>query len=240
MTQMNKNKLMVSINKYYSLIFNFNIDHKIIFLVIEPPQEYFFNIHVYKKWNTKKIEKEGFVKKLSNDAHMQKCLYKAYYDYFSKKTAITFKTLEYYDMISFTVLQDDEVNVDINIHVGETIDVEDDNGTGIREYALIKGIFTHIANDNKRYAFFILDWYYNTGQIDNLTGSKIYKLQESVDISWSHIHSFHIVDRIPRVHFVHNCKVNCVNGHASDNLEYLLNEFFYTVVSNTVIMLFTY
>ena len=73
-------------------------------VVIESPQECFFNIRVYKKWNTTKIEKEGFVKKLSNDTHMQRYLYKAYYDYFGKKTAITFKTLEYYDMIKYTVL----------------------------------------------------------------------------------------------------------------------------------------
>jgi hypothetical protein len=172
------------------------------------------------------------VKKLSNDTHMQRYLYKAYYDYFGKETAITFKTLEYYDMISYTVLQDDDVNIDIDIHVGEIIDIEDDNGTEMREYALIRGIFTHIANDNKKYAFFILDWYYNTGRIDNLTESKIYKLQESADVSWPHIHSFHIVDRIPRVHFVHNCKINYANGHASDNSEYLFNEFFYMVVSN--------
>jgi hypothetical protein len=164
---------------------------------------------------------------------MQKSLYKAYCDYFGKKTAITFKTLEYYDMISYTVLQEDDVNIDVDIHVGETIDVEDDDGPEIREYALIRGIFTHIANDEKKYAFLILDWYYNTGRTDNFTGSKIYKLQKSDDNSWPHIHSFHIVDRISRVHFVHNCKTNCdAHDHTlSNNSEYLLNEFFYMVVS---------
>src|SRR6266511_146063 len=85
---------------------------------------------------------------------MQRYLYKAYYDYFGKETAITFKTLEYYNMISYMVLQDDDVNVDIDIYVDKTIDIEDDNRTKMHEYALIKGIFTHIANDNKRYAFF--------------------------------------------------------------------------------------
>ena len=143
-------------------------------------------------------------------------------------------------MISYTVLQDDDVNIDISIHVGKTIDIEDDNETGEREYALIKGIFTYMANDNKRYAFFILDWYYNTGRIDNLTGSKIYKLQKSNDILWSHIHSFYIVNRVSQVHFVHNCKVvNCADrDHAADNSEYLFNEFFYMVVSNNSIISF--
>ena len=44
------------------------------------------------------------------------------------------------------------------------------------EYAIIREIFTHTANDNKKYAFFILDQYYDTDQTDNLTGSKIYDL----------------------------------------------------------------
>ncbi|GES92542.1 hypothetical protein GLOIN_2v1483751 [Rhizophagus clarus] len=102
----------------------------------------------------------------------------AYRHYLNKETAISFKILEYYDMISYTILQEDDVNIDISIHVGNDIDilVEDDNGIGNREYALIRGIFTHKANDNKKYAFFILDWYYNTGRTDSLTGCKIYGL----------------------------------------------------------------
>ncbi|EXX57446.1 hypothetical protein RirG_207140 [Rhizophagus irregularis DAOM 197198w] len=193
--------------------------------VIEPPQECFFNIRVHKKWNTKRIEKEGFVKKISNE--IQKNLYEAYRHYLNKETAISFKTLEYYDAISYTIIKED--NVDINIHVGEVIDIEDD-GTKNREYAIIRGIFTHQANDYKKYAFFILDWYYDTGRIDDLTGCKIYGLQESKDVLWPHIHSFHIVDRNPHVHFVHNCKANCTNEHKTNNLEYLRNEFFYLAV----------
>ncbi|CAB4475677.1 unnamed protein product [Rhizophagus irregularis] len=193
--------------------------------VIEPPQECFFNIRVHKKWNTKRIEKEGFVKKISNE--IQKNLYEAYRHYLNKETAISFKTLEYYDAISYTIIKED--NVDISIHVGEVIDIEDD-GTKNREYALIRGIFTHQANDYKKYAFFILDWYYDTGRIDDLTGCRIYGLQESKDVLWPHIHSFHIVDRNPHVHFVHNCKANCTNEHKTNNLEYLRNEFFYLAV----------
>jgi hypothetical protein len=94
---------------------------------------------------------------------MQRNLYEAYRHYLNKETAISFKILEYYDMISYTVLQKDDVNVDISIHVDDVIDIEDDNELGSREYALIRGIFTHKANDNKNYAFFILDWYYDTG-----------------------------------------------------------------------------
>ncbi|CAB4430866.1 unnamed protein product [Rhizophagus irregularis] len=195
---------------------------------IESPQECFFNIRVHGKWSTEKITKEGLIKNFSNKDSMQRYLYKAYCDYYNKKTAISFKTLDYYNMISYTVLRGGDVNVDISIHVGDTIDIEDE--TGRREYALIKGIFTHMANDGKKYAFFILNWYYNTGRVDNFTGSKIYGLQKSDDDSWYHVHAFHIVDQNPRVHFIHNCKSNCSINHVTDNLEYLYNEFFYIAV----------
>ena len=62
--------------------------------------------------------------------------------------------LEYYNAISYTVIQEDDVNIDINIHVSETIDIEDDNETGNCEYALIRVIFTRIANDEKNMLFY--------------------------------------------------------------------------------------
>ncbi|GET00727.1 hypothetical protein GLOIN_2v1483751 [Rhizophagus clarus] len=199
---------------------------------IESPQECFFNVRVHKKWDTKRIKEKGFVKKINNENEMQCNLYEAYRYYLNKKTAISFKILEYYDMISYTILQEDDVNIYISIHVGDDIDilVEDDNEIENQEYALIREIFIHKANDNKKYAFFILDWYYDTDRIDSLTGCKIYGLQGSNHDLWAHVHSFHIVNQNPRVHFIHNCKSNCLNNHAKDNLEYLYNEFFYVVV----------
>lgn len=150
---------------------------------------------------------------------MQKDLYEAYNYYFNKKTAISFKNLEYYETISYTVLQEDDVNIDVNIHVGDIIDIKDDDEMENQTYAIVRGIFTHIANDRKNYAFFILDWFYNTGRTDDLTGSKIYGLQKSNNDLWFHIHSFHIVDRNPHVHFVHF------------KTEYFLhNEFFYIAI----------
>ena len=63
--------------------------------------------------------------------------------------------------------------------------------------------------------------------MDNFTGSKVYGLQESND----DIHSFNVVNQNPHIHFVHNCRANCTNGHSEDNSEYFIyNEFFYIVV----------
>jgi hypothetical protein len=161
---------------------------------------------------------------------MQRNLYNAYRSYHKKRSAISFKTIEYFDAISYTVLQDG-ANIDIRIRVGDAIDIEEDDGMQSRAFAVVRGIFTHMANDEKKYAFFIIDWYYETGHVESFTGSKIYGLQESNNDSWPHIHSFHIVDRRPHVHFVHNCKTGCVgNHHATNNSEYLHNEFFYMVV----------
>ncbi len=88
---------------------------------------------------------------------MQRNFYKAYCDYFNKETVISFKILKYYNTISYIVLQEDDVNIDINIHVNDIINIEDNNRIENRKYTIIKGIFTHTANDNKKYVFFILD-----------------------------------------------------------------------------------
>ena len=66
------------------------------------------------------------MKKISNENEMQRNLYEAYHHYFNRKTAISFKNLEYYEAISYTVLQEDNINVDISIRVGEVIDIEDE------------------------------------------------------------------------------------------------------------------
>ncbi len=176
------------------------------------------------KWDSKRIKKEGVVKKLNNENQIQKKLYQAYSIYYKKETAISFKNLEYFEMISYTVLQEDDAsNVNVKICVGEAIDVQEDNELA---YAIIQAIFIHIANNNKKYAFLILDWYYDTGRVDNFTGSKIYDLQESNN----DIHSFNIIVKNPHIHFVHNCRATCTNGHSENNTEYLYNEFFYIVV----------
>ena len=78
--------------------------------------------------------------------------------------------------------------------MNETIDIEDDNRTENHEYTFIRGIFTYEVNDHKKYAFFILDWFYDTKRTDNLMGCKIYDLQELNNDLWLHVHSFHIVD----------------------------------------------
>ena len=162
---------------------------------------------------------------------MQRNLYNAYYIYYKKESAISFKNIEYFDAILYNILQDDGLNIDIKIHIGDAIDIEENNETKSHAYAIIREIFTHIANDRKRYAFLIIDQYYNTGHVKNFTESKIYGLQELNDDLWSYIHSFHIIDQKSRVHFIHNCKASCVNNHhAIDNLKYLYNEFFYTAV----------
>jgi hypothetical protein len=230
---MNKNEKTVRFINYYHKIIHYLIFNRFIYLLnqgIEPPQECFLDIRLHGRWNSKRVIKEGFVSKLSNEHPMQRNLYNAYRTYHKRESAISFKTIEYFDAISYTVLQDG-ANIDIRIRVGDAIDVEDDDEMQSRAFAVVRGIFTHMANDKKKYAFFIIDWYYETGRVENFTGSKIYGLQESDDDLWTHIHSFHIVDRRPRVHFVHNCKTSCVdNHHSTNNTEYLHNEFFYMAV----------
>ena len=85
---------------------------------------------------------------------MQQNLYNAYCVYYQKKSAISFKAIEYFDAISYIVLQEDDANIDIKIRVGDAIDIEEDNGLESRAYVIIRGIFTHMANNEKSMLFY--------------------------------------------------------------------------------------
>ncbi len=79
--------------------------------------------------------------------------------------------------------------------------------------------------------FLLIDWFYRTRNVDTVTEFPIYGLQKSNDHSWYHLQPLIIVDKQPKVHFVHKCTSFCSEGsHDINSKEYILNEFYYLVV----------
>jgi len=79
--------------------------------------------------------------------------------------------------------------------------------------------------------FLLIDWFYKNGNINLVTGFPIYGLQKSDDHSWYHLQPFIIVDRPPKVHFIHKCTNLCSEkSHDKNNEEYILNEFYYLIM----------
>ena len=157
-------------------------------------------------------------------------LTRIYEDIYHNNGMIIQRHINYYDSVSFTVLHENYYS-NIILRVGEAIDVEDADTPDERSYALIQAIITHQDDCGHTNPFLLVDWFYRNGNNDSATGLPIYCLQESNDTLWSHFHPLTIVDRQPKVHFVHRCTNHCLEGsHDKSNKEYILNKFYYLII----------
>ncbi|CAB4404894.1 unnamed protein product [Rhizophagus irregularis] len=189
----------------------------------------FGNIRVYGLWKLSKIHKLGLSSTISEN-NLLFDLTKIYEDIYQNYGIIIQRHINYYDFIYFTVLHENYYS-NITLRVGEVIDVEEDDNSNEQSYALIRAIILHQDDYGRINPFLLVDWFYRSGNVDSITGLPIYYLQESNDSLWSHLHPLIIVDRQPKVHFVHKCTRNCLGGsHDKNNKEYILNEFYYLII----------
>ncbi|CAB4387208.1 unnamed protein product [Rhizophagus irregularis] len=184
----------------------------------------FGNIRVYGLWKPSKIHKLGLSSTISEN-NLLFDLTRIYEDIYQNYGIIIQRHINYYDFIYFTVLHENYYS-NITLRVGEVIDVEEEDNSNEQSYAIIRAIILHQDDYGRINPFLLVDWFYRSGNVDSITGLPIYYLQESNDSLWSHLHPLIIVDRQPKVHFVHKCTRNCLGGsHDKNNKEYILNEF---------------
>ena len=147
------------------------------------------------------------------------------------------RKVKYFKSISYTIIDDDD-RIDVNLHVGDIIDVLEDisnnENTGIKtiiSYARIQAIFLH-TKDQLEIPFLLLNWFISLNTNDPKLGYPCYRLQRSADQKWCRIYMVKWVDHQPNAHFVHQCqKSGCNNGkHDENNVYYVHNIFYYTAV----------
>ncbi|CAB5384714.1 unnamed protein product [Rhizophagus irregularis] len=189
----------------------------------------FQDIQVRGLWKLNKIREQNLPSVLSAENFLTD-LTRIYIDIYQNSGAIIQRHVDYYSSIRFTVKNGD-VYSNITLRIGEAIDVENVDDPNGRSYALIRAIMIHQDDFRRNNPFLLIDWFYEKGSADSVTGFPIYGLQESDDHSWFHLYPLIIVDRKPKVHFVHKCTARCSNGsHDKNNEEYILNEFYYSIL----------
>lgn len=146
-----------------------------------------------------------------------------------KKAALVHRRVEFYKQMSCTFLNDDgSFNMDLNLKVGDAIQMQEENGTS---YAIVKALFTHKYNDGLVYAFVWVDWLRKSLTSDPILQCPVYEIQTVNNIRWYRVYPISLVDSLPKVHFVHHCHVTCtMASHDLSNNQYLKNEFFYTAI----------
>src|SRR5437870_12900599 len=91
--------------------------------------------------------------------------------------------LDFYNYISYDVLDGEKAKERVMLQVGDVIDMEEEEA-----FAIIQAIFCHMANNTNRYVFLVIDWFQATGNKDELLECPYYKLHDPEEVQWQHIY----------------------------------------------------
>src|SRR5256885_14592029 len=91
----------------------------------------------------------------------------------------------------------------IKLHIGDVIIIKEEES---ESYTIIKVIFTHKYNNDSVYVFVWIDWLKNTECTDHLLKCLIFERQRESDTRWHCIYPISILNKIPKMHFVHACR----------------------------------
>jgi hypothetical protein len=133
------------------------------------------------------------------------------------KSALIYSQMSWYKLATYTIEETGKVFSKIHLHIGDFVTIQVENHDEC--YAIIKGIFKHKGNDDKFYAFIIIDWFEDTNRIHNILKCPLYRIQTTHDIRWRKIFPISIIDRVQKVHFVYD-----VNGF------WMKNNFYFTAI----------
>ncbi|CAB4437475.1 unnamed protein product [Rhizophagus irregularis] len=199
----------------------------------------YINIRVQGMYKKDDLQTAGLKSILNDDLFAE--LERSYQDELNCTEHIASRKVKYFKSISYTIVDDDEV-VNVNLHVGDVIDILEDvssdtTDSGENEakttisYARIQAIFLH-TKDQLEIPFLILDWFISLNTNDLKLCCPRYRLQRLADQTWRQIYVVKWVDHQPNVHFVHQCrKSGCNNGrHDENNVYYVHNIFYYTAI----------
>jgi hypothetical protein len=151
-----------------------------------------------------------------------------------KTTYLANHLVTYYQYITFQLKVNDGCVdfIRISLNVGDFIEIEEESFG--KSYAKIRAFLHHKGNDNRLYAFVIIDWMEKLESTDPILGCSYYKLQEFNNHKWKRLFPISILGKSSQpIHFVHNCEYRkCQDGShdiVSNNV-YIHNEYIFTAI----------
>jgi hypothetical protein len=164
----------------------------------------------------------------------------AYHNYFNQNILIFNSKVEFYQQVSFEILDTDtSLKTEVKVHVGDIVDVtgnsDDDGGNNEQDhdqwFAKIIAIIVHKDNNNNNCIFLVFDWF-SYHNFNTFLQCHCYKLQKGTE-NWRIIHSITIIAEQPKWHFIHDCKgsIDCeADNHDVNNRFFYRNDYLYTAV----------
>src|ERR1051325_4114071 len=99
-------------------------------------------------------------------------------------------------------------------------------------YTIIRGCFRHKANNEKYYAFVVVDWFEDINKNHPILGCPFYHLRTIESQRWRSIFPISAIDNLAqKVHFVHNCtNLECQDHYNSRNRIWIKNNYYFTAI----------
>ena len=139
------------------------------------------------------------------------------------------QSISWYEFASYTFEELNGASSKVSLHVNDfiTIDEEDFN----ESYAAIRGFFKHKGNDDKYYAFIVVDWFEDINQEHPILGCPLYCLRTIEDQRWRSVFPISSINNlVQKIHFVHNCNIECRDHYKSRNRVWIKNNYYFTAI----------
>ena len=147
------------------------------------------------------------------------------YKSFGYRASLINKTCNFYECASY--IQDiQNAEIQCHLHTNDVVTIQvADYG---ESYAIIKGIFKHKRNDGYFYPFIYVDWFEDTHKNHDKLDCPIFVLRH--DDIYRKIFPLTVIEKVQKVHFVHDCNSRCKDNHNLENKHYLRNDFFFKAI----------
>ncbi|GET58590.1 hypothetical protein GLOIN_2v1790940 [Rhizophagus irregularis DAOM 181602=DAOM 197198] len=145
------------------------------------------------------------------------------------ETALINSSISWYKFASYMIEEENGILSKVHLHLDDFITIYEEDHE--ESYAIIKGIFQHKGNNNKYYAFIVVDWFEDTMVEHSVLKYPLYRLQATED-KWRCIFPITVIDNVQKVHFIHNCNSErCqLPNHDTTNRIWIKNNFYFTTI----------
>ncbi|CAB4445569.1 unnamed protein product [Rhizophagus irregularis] len=118
------------------------------------------------------------------------------------EAALINSSISWYKFASYMIEEENGILSKVHLHLDDFITIYEEDHE--ESYAIIKGIFQHKGNNNKYYAFIVVDWFEDIMVEHSVLKCPLYRLQATGD-KWRRIFPITVIDNVQKVHFIHNC-----------------------------------
>ncbi|CAB4373973.1 unnamed protein product [Rhizophagus irregularis] len=145
------------------------------------------------------------------------------------EAALINSSISWYKFASYMIEEENGILSKVHLHLDDFITIYEEDHE--ESYAIIKGIFQHKGNNNKYYAFIVVDWFEDTMVEHSVLKCPLYRLQATGD-KWRCIFPITVIDNVQKVHFIHNCNSErCqLPNHDTTNRIWIKNNFYFTAI----------